>query len=332
VYSRTDFILYKTPGASLLASNKADGGRHLLRVYVRTQPGVRWNIITWPPLYLECLARGEGLMCRIYNPIRLSQTRKLGYRTTYIWPRILSVLLTKVFIHYTEYYIQEQAEKHICYQRRKYNMNLNIFRKLQSIFSLKTPTFVLHVFKLAGPNRWAGASVGGCGGGVDIDLKKSQLKYGMDLSTRAHINSRVISTGVSRNGSQITSRRCRRSATSYHELCAFRVELRCVCLMQSQQLVSDEIISWSKCRGNSTRPLEILVNDCSPPTRACKWRSSHAHLIDLEPSGALSVTTAEWTTTLIHPYHDWPLLMSPLSVDLISTALWRKRIRKLTPK
>jgi len=274
--------------------------------------------------------RAEYIASAIYQAI---SDKKLDYHTRSIWPRMIVIVVDQsVHSLYRIRVCTRTGWKAHLRSGRQAQHEMNLLKRLQPISSPKISSFVLLVvLKLTCPHSWAGASVSGCSGRIDIDLKRSQSEGRVKFWRKTHINAGISSTSVSRNGGKITSGRCSSSTACYHELCALGVPLRCICLVQSQQLMSNEIVSRSKSSWNSTRPLEVLVNNCSSPTRACKWRSGHAHLIDLEPSGWLSITGAEWSPTLIHPNHHRTLLMSPLSANIVRMALSRRKIGNSRP-
>lgn len=82
--------------------------------------------------------------------------------------------------------------------------------------------------------------------------------------------------------------------------------------MEREELVSDEIIPWGQRSWNCARPLQIFVYNRGSPAGAGQGRSSHAHLIDLEPSSTRAITGSKCSRTFVHPNHYWALLMRPL--------------------
>jgi hypothetical protein len=84
--------------------------------------------------------------------------------------------------------------------------------------------------------------------------------------------------------------------------------------MQGQQLMSDQIISWSQRSWNRARPCQILHHLRRAPVIAIERRRRQADLIDLEPAGAGAVARREGAGALVHPDHDGALGVRPLCI------------------
>lgn len=105
--------------------------------------------------------------------------------------------------------------------------------------------------------RW---SVSGGGAGVNVDLQKNRVSCFQrnSLIMDTYIDARVACRSIRRNRVQMVRRGSHSSASADDELCTLRIELRRVGLVQSKQLVADEVVAGRKVTRDCAGPLESL--------------------------------------------------------------------------
>ena len=82
--------------------------------------------------------------------------------------------------------------------------------------------------------------------------------------------------------------------------------------MQSNELVSDQVVAGSKTRGDLALPLLLGIDDAVAPSLAAQWWGGHAHLIDLEPALLGAIARLEVSSAFVQPNHHRALLVGPL--------------------
>lgn len=102
------------------------------------------------------------------------------------------------------------------------------------------------------------------------------------ITIRIDRNARIILARIPRDIRQIISTRLCRTTPTDHNLRTLGVELRCIGLVQSQQLVTDQIVACRE-RGRDGRfPVQVLEHVVGAPGGAGEGRGGHAFLVDLE--------------------------------------------------
>jgi hypothetical protein len=96
--------------------------------------------------------------------------------------------------------------------------------------------------------------------------------------------------------------------------------------------MANEVVARSERLGDVGLPVQVLEDLGGAPVAAGEGRCGHAFLVDLrgvvrhldlfrgggrgdtyfEPLLSAAVTALEVARALVHPYHDWTLLMGPL--------------------
>jgi hypothetical protein len=127
-----------------------------------------------------------------------------------------------------------------------------------------------------------------------------------------YIDAGVGGRGVGRDGGQEGSGRDAGSAAGDDELGTLWVPLGGVGLVESQQLVPDQVVSWGQAGRDGGGPLESGLDDGGSPAGAGEGRCSHSHLVNLEPVWSLAIACGERAIAVVHPDHDGSLLMRPL--------------------
>src|ERR1051326_5237852 len=117
-------------------------------------------------------------------------------------------------------------------------------------------------------------------------------------------DARIVLGRISWNGGEVRAVRALCSTSGNDELSTLGVELWSVCLVEGEQLMSDQVVARSQRGWNGAGPRQLRVNDGGSPVCACKRRSSHAHLVDLEPALARSGAGRESAGALVHPHHE----------------------------
>lgn len=153
-----------------------------------------------------------------------------------------------------------------------------------------------------------------CRSGRQISVLQSRITNGrFRPGDSAYGDSWIRLRRVPWDTSQIITRRCLCPRACNDDLSALRIELRRVRLVQSQQLVANEIQSRCERARYRATPLQVLVDNCRSPASARQRRSCHALLINLEPTLCRAVAGRETSAgAFVHPHHDGSLLMGPL--------------------
>ena len=82
---------------------------------------------------------------------------------------------------------------------------------------------------------------------------------------KTHRDARVVLGRVGRDAEEVVGRRSRRATAGHGELGALGVELGRVGLVQSEQLVADQVVAGGKVLGDLAAPFEVLENQSGPP-------------------------------------------------------------------
>lgn len=109
---------------------------------------------------------------------------------------------------------------------------------------------------------------------------------------RLYLDVGVAILAVPRNSSLVRGIRCGGARAGDSELCAFGVELRRVGLVESNQLVADEVVAWCKSLWDGACPRLVAANEFGnvPARRRLGVQEDlgavavEACLVDLEPT------------------------------------------------
>lgn len=203
-------------------------------------------------------------------------------------------------------------------------MNLNIYSIMLPLrypipshhhALLVTRSLVL-LYRLTSPDSGAWGLVGSALALVDVDLVPiSSGTYKNRGKIRTHHDTGVRLGSVGGDGGQEVGGGSSGTGAGNLDLGALGVELGSVGLVESEQLVADEVVAGLEAGGDLAGPLEVLVDEGGTPVVAVEGVAPQTHLVDLEPLLALAVAGGELAVARVQPHHHGTLLVSPLLPD-----------------
>lgn len=124
-------------------------------------------------------------------------------------------------------------------------------------------------------------------------LASPDIRTGALVSCRLSLvdvdqDARVGLRGITGNGSEVVGAGSCAAGAGNLDLGAFGVELGRVCLVKSEQLMADEVVTRLDVGRDLAGPLQVLVDDSSSPVVAVQDGACETLLIDLEPLLVLS--------------------------------------------